>query len=329
MKKKLLSLILVLILSLTLFCTAALAVVSQSAEYYVNDSAGVLSDGLKSDIISVNGELEYYCKGAQVVVVTVKYLDGMYSDEYAMQLHNDWRVGDSAENNGMLLLLATEENKAWLSVGAGISGSFTSETANEYLDNYFWDDFDNGDYNAAVVSLFPQLMLWYEDYYNTDFFSSVYDTSEPADEYSPDSFPNGGTQPSSSWGLGIFGIIGVILSFVFRNPIIIIIVIIIIFAIKSDKRKYTAYHSHMGIPMAPYHFWYLWSGPHHNWNDWDNNSHWNGGGGSSGGGSSGGGSSSGGSHGGFGGFGGGGFGGGHGGFGGGGGGFSGGGGGRR
>lgn len=343
MKKKLPSLILVFALFLSIFSMPAAAVVGQSEEYYVNDTAGVLSDGVRSDIISVNGELEYYCKGAQVVVVTVKYLDGMYSDEYAMQLHNDWHVGDKNENNGMLLLLATEENKAWLSVGAGIIGSFTPDMANDYLEDWFWYDFDRGDFDSAVASLFPQLIRWYEGYYNTDFFSSVYDYGDGGVyEYSsPGYFEEYVTPQPVRRGFGIFGLIGVLIRLFFRMPILIIAIIIIITLIRADRRKYRAYYTYLGMPIPPYHFWYMWSGPHIHWNDWNDWNHRPPGGGGSGGGSnwhgSSGGSSgssghSGGSHGGFGGFGGfggGGFSGGHGGFGGGGGGFSGGGGGRR
>jgi uncharacterized protein len=87
----------------------------------------------------------------------VQYLDGYYSDEYALQLFNDWGVGDAEKNNGMLLLLATMEGKAWLTQGAGIKNDFTDTYINELLDEYFWKDFDKGNFDAAVNKLFPKL----------------------------------------------------------------------------------------------------------------------------------------------------------------------------
>ena len=174
--KKLFPLILIAAI-IAVCCLPAAAVVSQSDSYYVADYAGVLSDATEQSIIDYNGALELQCYGAQFVVVTVNYLDGMYSDEYANKLFNDWGVGSSTENNGMLLLLAVGENKAWLSTGAGISKSFTDSVASSYLDKYFWDDFDAEKYDSAVNSLFTAVLSWYDDYYS----SSV--ISDPSQEY--------------------------------------------------------------------------------------------------------------------------------------------------
>ena len=114
MKKTVLALFLIILLLVSAAGPVALALVEQSDDYFVTDAAGVLSAVTKEDIINANLDLEERCKGAQIFIVTVEYLDGMYSDEYAMQLFNNWSVGDRIENNGMLLLLATGENKAWL-----------------------------------------------------------------------------------------------------------------------------------------------------------------------------------------------------------------------
>ena len=138
MKKKIISILLALLI-LSATCTCAFAVVEQSAQYYVADYADVLSDTTEENIISLNANLESYCEGAQIVIVTVDYMDGMYADEYAIQLFNDWGVGDATANNGMLFLFAVKEDKGWLTTGAGISKSFTDSMANQYLDSYVWD----------------------------------------------------------------------------------------------------------------------------------------------------------------------------------------------
>ena len=106
--------------------------------------------------------------GGQIVVVTVEYLDGLKSSEYAVQLMNDWRVGDAKKNNGMLLLLATQENKAWLTQGAGIKEVFTDNKINSLFDKYFWKDFDKGNYDKAVNAMFKQLVGWYESNYKVN-----------------------------------------------------------------------------------------------------------------------------------------------------------------
>ena len=177
MKKRIITLMFAVILVLAV-PFGAYAMVDKSDEYYVADYAGVFSDDFRQELIDINGDLEYYCKGAQLVVVTVEYLDGMYSDEYAMQLFNDWGVGNSEENNGMLLLLAVEENKAWLTVGAGISGVLTKSKIDSMFEEYFWDDFDAGHYQDATSRMVNALLDWYADYYGLQ-TENVGQVSEP------------------------------------------------------------------------------------------------------------------------------------------------------
>lgn len=134
---------------------------------FVIDDADVLSERTTEDIISANLDLERRCFGAQIVVVTKNNLNGQYSDEYAYALFNTLGVGTAGTNNGMLLLLVTEEKKGWLVIGGGISGVFSSKMADDYLNTYFWPDVDAGNYDTAVRSILGQLFSWYADYYKT------------------------------------------------------------------------------------------------------------------------------------------------------------------
>ena len=253
MKKRLAAFIVVVFMLAGMF--SASAVVDKSDEFYVADYAGVLSDTLEERIISLNGDLEYYCKGAQLVVVTVEYLDGMYSDEYAMQLFNNWGVGNAQENNGMLLLLATQENKAWLTVGDGIYGDFDSGMVDDYFNEYFWDDFDKGDFETAVSNMFTALFNWYGNYYGV---ASDGGTSQNTGDYrQPEYYDNSYREP----GLGY----RILSWFMSRISLIIIVVIIVVSIVSSDRRRYRAYYTYMGMPIPPYHFWYMWSGPHRHW----------------------------------------------------------------
>ena len=146
---------------------SAFALVGQSDSFYVADYANVLSTSTEQVIINYNGALEQQCQGAQIVVVTVEYLDGMNSDVYAYQLFNDWGVGSSDYNNGMLLLLATQENKAWLAYGLGLNSEIDSGDVDDLLDRYFWPDFDRENYDSAVTKLFMALLNWYDGVYGS------------------------------------------------------------------------------------------------------------------------------------------------------------------
>lgn len=171
MMKKIISLIFALCLCLSIG-VPAFAVVDQSESFYVADYSNVLSPDTEQMIINYNGSLEQQCQGAQIVVVTVDYLDGMYSDEYAYQLFNNWGVGSGDYNNGMLLLLAIQENKAWLAYGIGLNSVLDSEDVDSLLNEYFWENFDRGNYDEAVTSLFNALLQWYDEQYDADTVNS-------------------------------------------------------------------------------------------------------------------------------------------------------------
>lgn len=66
------------------------ALVKQSVEFFVNDTSNVLSQETKDYIIKTNKELESKT-GGQIVVVTVKSLDGLAVEDYALQLARSYR----------------------------------------------------------------------------------------------------------------------------------------------------------------------------------------------------------------------------------------------
>jgi len=256
MKRKLLACVLLIVVFFSL-CPSALAVVGPTDAFYVADYAGVLSDALEKDIVSLNGSLEHYCSGAQVVVVFVKYLDGMYADEYAVQLFNTWEIA----SNGMLLLFSPLEGRGGIVVGNDIENSFTVSDRNEYLDSYFWEDFDAGHYDDAVVSLVSHIAYWYEEQYNVSFFSdssvssrNVILDNRKSNEYPDDEYDDGGYYYDPYY-TGSY-----ISSRLFT--IMVIAVIFLVFYI-NDRRRYRAYYLGLGMPIPPYHIWYLLGGPHH------------------------------------------------------------------
>ncbi|MDR2665703.1 MAG: TPM domain-containing protein, partial [Oscillospiraceae bacterium] len=243
--KKTLTAVLALALALSLGMTAA-AVVGKSPEYYVADYAGVLKQATKDKIVDSNNHvtngLEALCDGAQVVVVTVEYLDGMNSEEYAMQLFNDWGVGSAEHNNGMLLLLATKEGKAWLTVGAGIDGAFTNNMVDEYFNEYFWGDFDAGDFDGAVNSMLQALFKWYADNYYTPAYGAPGDGSGEYNEGRNEG-RNEGVNNGRTGGVfaSIFGTVASIVRFAL--VIAVIVFLLIVFSATSDRRRYHSYYT--------------------------------------------------------------------------------------
>ena len=165
---KLIKCAMALFLAMLLLSVPALAIDLEAGAgeaFYVRDTANVLSSATEAAIVEYNNVLEASCDNAQLVVVTVSYLDED-SEVAATQLMNDWGVGSSRQSNGMLLLLVANEYRGWLAVGAGLDNAFTGDMADAYLEQYFWDHIDNNEYDAGVQALTKSLYQWYLDYYN-------------------------------------------------------------------------------------------------------------------------------------------------------------------
>lgn len=169
MKKRIITLLLAIaVLSLPVLA-ADIPDAGTGDDFYVHDEAGTLSESTRELILDVNGPLEQYCSGAQLVVVTINYLpDGYDSEQYANLLFRSWGVGSETENNGMLLLHVVREDRGWLVQGSGIESQFSTDDINDLLDNVFWPLSDAGEYDEAVARLIPQLVAVYSDIYDTN-----------------------------------------------------------------------------------------------------------------------------------------------------------------
>lgn len=150
-----------LLVFILLFCNMTnivlAAVVSPTSYFYVNDKAGVLSNTTKQYIMDTNVELQRKT-GAQIVVVTVKSLDGMSIEDYAYQLFNSWGIGDQNKDNGLLLLCSYGDREFRVEVGYGLEGKLpdgkTGRMQDEYIIPYLREDnFDEGIKNGYSAFL--------------------------------------------------------------------------------------------------------------------------------------------------------------------------------
>lgn len=149
-------------LALALSCGAALAAFADvslepSSRFYVSDYAGVLSQSTCDDIVERNASLEQNAAGAQVVVVTLNDTEGLSLEEFTYQLFNDWGVGSSEENNGVLLVLDIAGQDYQCLQGAGLEDTLPTMTLSRILQQDLEPDFAAGDYDAGVAKTFDAL----------------------------------------------------------------------------------------------------------------------------------------------------------------------------
>ena len=179
--KKILFIIILLLLPINVW-----AVVNPSDRFYINDYADILSSDTEDYIFNKSVELEKV-DGTQIVVVTVKNLEGMDLEEYANRLFRKFGIGDEEKDNGLLLLLALEERQFRVEVGDGFgeilpdgkTGRFQDEYIIPYLKDDKWDEGIRNGYDAfysEIVKL-NNLDLEYTEPVNKQGEGLIYETA--------------------------------------------------------------------------------------------------------------------------------------------------------
>lgn len=90
----------------------------------VVDGAGLLSNHAEKKLAQQLAAHDNATSN-QVVVVTLKDLQGYSIEEYGYQLGREWGIGQKGKDNGVLLIIAKAERKVRIEVGYGLEGTLT------------------------------------------------------------------------------------------------------------------------------------------------------------------------------------------------------------
>jgi len=91
---------------------------------YVSDFAHVLSPAVIQKLGLVCGQVDHEAH-AQIAVVTVNTLDDEPVEDYAVQLYQAWGIGAKGgpdQDRGVLILIAVQDRKRFISTGYGLEG---------------------------------------------------------------------------------------------------------------------------------------------------------------------------------------------------------------
>ena len=99
----------------------------------------------------------------QLVVVTVASLQGLEIEDYGYRLGRSWGIGQEANSNGALLIVAPEERKERIEVGYGLEPVLTDGFSALIIHNEILPAFRDGQFErgieAGVVAIDTQLRL--------------------------------------------------------------------------------------------------------------------------------------------------------------------------
>ena len=153
---------------------------------YVYDYADILSADTENYITKMNNGL-FSLTGGQIAVITISEFSGDSLFDYAMTLGNELGVGDSGRDNGIVLLLDTENGNDDISgavavQGDGIYGALSDNEITQILVTSLQEPFYAHKYDEGVVNTFDAFLHWYENHYNVDILPQDEIRYQPVEE---------------------------------------------------------------------------------------------------------------------------------------------------
>ena len=117
----------------------------------VVDDAGLLSTSARAQLTQLSEQYERTTSN-QLVVVTVKSLQGNPVEDFGYQLGRFWGIGQKGQNNGVLLIVAPNEREVRIEVGYGLEGKLTDALSSHIIQGQILPRFKLGDYEGGVIA---------------------------------------------------------------------------------------------------------------------------------------------------------------------------------
>jgi len=144
------AIIVVLALAVTAVAAMAQSLTFPALTGRVVDDAGILDANARAALEKLSADLEAKSSD-QLVVVTLKSLQGTSIEDYGYQLGRHWQIGQKGKDNGVLLIVAPNERKVRIEVGYGLEGTLTDLISNFIIQNSILPRFRAGDFSGGIT----------------------------------------------------------------------------------------------------------------------------------------------------------------------------------
>ena len=88
--------------------------------------------------------------GVQMIIALFPSLGGESLEDYSIRLAQQWRIGQKALDNGLILLVFLQDRKVRVEVGYGLEPTVTDVVAGEIIRERIAPRFREGRYGAGL-----------------------------------------------------------------------------------------------------------------------------------------------------------------------------------
>lgn len=86
----------------------------------------------------------------QIVVATVKNLNGDSAEKVAPEWAQNWGIGQKGKDNGIFILVSKEDRDMYIATGYGVQGKLTAGQVGTIIRRVIIPEFKNGDYYSGL-----------------------------------------------------------------------------------------------------------------------------------------------------------------------------------
>ena len=115
----------------------------------VVDEAGLLTVADRAALVASLADLQATTTD-QLVIVTLKSLQGAAIEDYGYQLGRRWQIGQKDKDSGVLLIVAAAERRVRIEVGYGLEGTLTDAATKLIIERAILPAFKAGDFAGGI-----------------------------------------------------------------------------------------------------------------------------------------------------------------------------------
>ncbi|RWP19584.1 MAG: YgcG family protein [Mesorhizobium sp.] len=150
--------ILFVALSLLFLPLATLAAELPALTGRVVDNAGIIDAATEAALTRKLADFEAKSSD-QIVVATLPSLDGEEIEPFANRLFRAWKLGQTGEDNGVLLLVAKDDRKMRIEVGYGLEGTLTDLHTRLIIENDMVPAFRADDFSGGIMKAVDDMVM--------------------------------------------------------------------------------------------------------------------------------------------------------------------------
>jgi uncharacterized protein len=148
-------------LALVALLLPALAVLAddfpEKSATLVTDYAGVLEAGQRNRLEARLVDFDD-STSTQIAIVLLHSVGNYDIADYSVQLYNRWGIGSKKNNNGVLILVAVDDHKTFITTGYGIEGVLPDILCKRIVEDDMLPAFRSGDYYSGLADATQSIM---------------------------------------------------------------------------------------------------------------------------------------------------------------------------